>query len=387
MVSNIAKDLSLPRHLPEGLPAGKLRRGIRIAVILTSETPNIAQETTISLVATEKDDLAVSIHTIIGDPNHRSSRRHDDSGDIDNNSHGNRDNYSRDERGRNDDVNPYDYDYNHRNSWRNGDNNMFSNHQRNYPRNQNFYDYQSRDQNNGYIRHTTTRGREDNHLIEIRPMVATDLKEGRTEIAVEIITTILRTSEIIMVGDQIRTQISQARATSVERKITNLLDIVIEMMTTNLMTNREIPARSQKMTLGRRKTQFIRVFPMTLPVWNLSTRVLLAQIPLLKLLTHHSPTNRIVLEARLIQFNDAQAVKLLYEKLHVPDKTNWQIRVAKIESELNVKLPVGNIKDFRYVLMWMFKQVYKEFKEWTTSFHMILIGTAYSKFSTRRSQK
>ena len=199
-------------------------------------------------------------------------------------------------------------------------------------------------------------------------MVATDLKEGRTEIAVEIITTILRTSEIIMVGDQIRTQISQARATSVERKITNLLDIVIEMMTTNLMTNREIPARSQKMTLGRRKTQFIRVFPMTLPVWNLSTRVLLAQIPLLKLLTHHSPTNRIVLEARLIQFNDAQAVKLLYEKLHVPDKTNWQIRVAKIESELNVKLPVGNIKEFRYVLMWMFKQVYKEFKEWTTSF-------------------
>ena len=67
MVSNIAKDLSLPRHLPEGLPAGKLQRGICIAVILTSDTPNIAQETTISLVATEKVDLAISIHTMIGD--------------------------------------------------------------------------------------------------------------------------------------------------------------------------------------------------------------------------------------------------------------------------------------------------------------------------------
>ena len=29
--------------------------------------------------------------------------------------------------------------------------------------------------------------------------------------------------------------------------------------------------------------------------------------------------------------------------------------------------------------MWMFKQVYKEYKEWTTSFHMILTGAANSK--------
>ena len=153
------------------------------------------------------------------------------------------------------------------------------------------------------IRHTTTRDREDNHPIEttIFRMVVSDLKEGRTEIAVEIITTILRTPEIIMVGDRIRTRINQARTTSVERRISTLLEIAIEMMTTNLMTNRAIPARSHKMTLGRRKTQFVRVFPMTLPVWNLSTRVLLAQIPFLKLSTHHSPTNRIVLEARSIQ--------------------------------------------------------------------------------------
>ena len=67
MVSNIAKDLSLPRHLLEGLHAEKLRREIHAAVILTSETPDIAQETTISLVTTEKVDLAISIHTMIED--------------------------------------------------------------------------------------------------------------------------------------------------------------------------------------------------------------------------------------------------------------------------------------------------------------------------------
>ena len=155
------------------------------------------------------------------------------------------------------------------------------------------------------VRQTTTRDREDNHPIEttISRMVATDLREGKTEIAVEIVTTILRTPEIIILVNRIRTQISQTRTTSVETRITNLLEIVIEMMTTNLMINREIPARSHKMTLGRRKTQFIRVFPMILPVWNLSTRVLLAQIPLLKLLIHHNPTNRIVLEVRSIQFD------------------------------------------------------------------------------------
>ena len=83
----------------------------------------------------------------------------------------------------------------------------------------------------------------------------------------------------------------------------------------------------------------------------------------------------------------ARAVKQLHEKLHVPDKTNWQIRFAKIETGVNVKLPVGNIKDYRYVLMWMFQQVYKEFKEWTTSFHMILIGTANSKSLDSKKSK
>ena len=64
MVSNTAKDL---RHFPEELHAENLRRRIRIAVILTTETPDIAQETTISLVARGKVDLSTSTHTMIGD--------------------------------------------------------------------------------------------------------------------------------------------------------------------------------------------------------------------------------------------------------------------------------------------------------------------------------
>ena len=109
------------------------------------------------------------------------------------------------------------------------------------------------------IRQTTTRDREDNHQIEtILRMIATDLREGRTEIVIDIITTILRTPEIIMMGGRIRTQISQARTTSVERRITTLLEIVIEMMTNNLMTNRERPTRG-----SQNDPQFIRIFPIT----------------------------------------------------------------------------------------------------------------------------
>ena len=81
------------------------------------------------------------------------------------------------------------------------------------------------------IRQTTTRDREDNHQTEttIFRMIATDLSEGRTEIVIEIITTILQTPEIIMMGGRIRTQISQARTTSVERRITTFLEIVISI--------------------------------------------------------------------------------------------------------------------------------------------------------------
>ena len=63
-MSTIAKDLS---HLRQEFHAEKLRRRSRIAVILTSETPNIAQEAAISLVARGKVDLATSTHTMIGD--------------------------------------------------------------------------------------------------------------------------------------------------------------------------------------------------------------------------------------------------------------------------------------------------------------------------------
>ena len=66
-MSIIAKDLSHLRHLPEELHAENLRRRIRIAVILTSETPSIAQGTTTSLVAKGRVDLAISTHTMIED--------------------------------------------------------------------------------------------------------------------------------------------------------------------------------------------------------------------------------------------------------------------------------------------------------------------------------
>ena len=66
-MSTTAKDLSHLRHLPEELHAENLRRRVRIAVILTSETPSIAQGTTTSLVAKRRVDLAISTHTMIED--------------------------------------------------------------------------------------------------------------------------------------------------------------------------------------------------------------------------------------------------------------------------------------------------------------------------------
>ena len=66
-MSTIAKDLSYLRHLPEEFHAENLRRWIRIAVILTTETPSIAQGTTTSLVVKGRVDLATSTHTMIED--------------------------------------------------------------------------------------------------------------------------------------------------------------------------------------------------------------------------------------------------------------------------------------------------------------------------------
>ena len=66
-MSTIAKDLSHLRHLHEEFHAENLLRRIRIAVILTTETPSIAQGTTTSLVANERVDLAISTHTMIED--------------------------------------------------------------------------------------------------------------------------------------------------------------------------------------------------------------------------------------------------------------------------------------------------------------------------------
>ena len=118
------------------------------------------------------------------------------------------------------------------------------------------------------IRPTATRDREDNHHIETTSfrMIATNLREGRTEMVIEITTTTLRTPEIAMMGGQIRTPINHSRTTSVERRTINLLEIVREMMTINVMTSRKLTARSHKMTLRRRKTQLNRVFPMRFPV-------------------------------------------------------------------------------------------------------------------------
>ena len=49
--------------------------------------------------------------------------------------------------------------------------------------------------------------------------------------------------------------------------------------------------------------------------------------------------------------DEVKAIKLLHDKLHTPDKTNWTIWFLKAQSEVRVTLPLQSIVDFRFVLM------------------------------------
>ena len=74
-----------------------------------------------------------------------------------------------------------------------------------------------------------------------------------------------------------------------------------------------------------------------------------------------------------------KAVKLLHDKLHTPDKTNWTIRFLKAQSEVSVTLPLQSIVDFRFVLMLTFRNLYKDVREFQLNLHLQLVGTANSK--------
>ena len=77
--------------------------------------------------------------------------------------------------------------------------------------------------------------------------------------------------------------------------------------------------------------------------------------------------------------DEVKAVKLLHDKLHTPDKTNWTIRFLKAQSEVSVTLPLQSIVDFRFVLMLTFRNLYKDVKEFQLNLHLQLVGTANSK--------
>ena len=77
--------------------------------------------------------------------------------------------------------------------------------------------------------------------------------------------------------------------------------------------------------------------------------------------------------------DEVKAVKLLHDKLHTPDKTNWTIRFLKSRSEFSVTLPLQSIVDFRFVLILTFRNLYKDLKEIQVGLHLQIIGTANSK--------
>ena len=86
--------------------------------------------------------------------------------------------------------------------------------------------------------------------------------------------------------------------------------------------------------------------------------------------------------------DEVKAVKLLHEKLHTPEKTNWTIRFLKAQSECSVTLPLCSIVDFCFVLMITFHNLYKDIKEFHLSLHLQITGTAISKVvASKKMQK
>ena len=81
----------------------------------------------------------------------------------------------------------------------------------------------------------------------------------------------------------------------------------------------------------------------------------------------------------LEEADEVKAVKLLHDKLHTPNKTNWTIRFLKAQSEVSVTLPLQSIVDFGFVLMLTFRNLYKDVKEFQLNLHLQLVGTANSK--------
>ena len=86
--------------------------------------------------------------------------------------------------------------------------------------------------------------------------------------------------------------------------------------------------------------------------------------------------------------DEVKAVKLLHDKLHTPEKTNWTIRFLKAQSECSVSLPLCTIVDFRFVLMITFRNQYRDIKEFQLSLHLNVTGSANSKvIDSKKTQK
>ena len=85
--------------------------------------------------------------------------------------------------------------------------------------------------------------------------------------------------------------------------------------------------------------------------------------------------------------DEVKAVKLLHDKLHTPEKTNWPIRL-KAQSKCSVTLPLCTIVIFRFVLMITFRNLYRDMTEFQLSLHLNVTSSANSKvIDSKKTQK
>ena len=69
------------------------------------------------------------------------------------------------------------------------------------------------------------------------------------------------------------------------------------------------------------------------------------------------------------------------EKLNDAEHINWTASFHKILGKLNMTFPVENIREFRFVLINMFKAIRQDIKEMQTVLHLTLSGNPRTRTS------
>ena len=83
-----------------------------------------------------------------------------------------------------------------------------------------------------------------------------------------------------------------------------------------------------------------------------------------------------------------KTIKILLEKINDPEKIDWHPRFYKTLAKCDIALPLVDLVDFRYVLMYTFQGAYTEIANLKSSLRLIISGSPHSRITDiRRGEK